>query len=162
MLSTEALQDWLRIACRGGYAGAVLSLELELSARSVCDDACPEPAFPLHVVADPKRRAQIAHARLQEAAAQQDFDTFRANLVGLDPVNYAPAWQLARSFAEVVIRAEALRHVAFWIAAYFKGTDDAARIIGEATNDKSPADAIRALEDQFGNLIDASTGVRYA
>ena len=45
-LDTAVLVEWLATARKRGYAGAVLSLELELSARHVFDVALPEPSSP--------------------------------------------------------------------------------------------------------------------
>ena len=161
-LDTAVLVEWLATARKRGYAGAVLSLELELSARHVFDDALPEPRFPISFIADRTQRAVIQLARLTAAVETRSPEWFHADLYLLDPANFAEAWLLARSFENISDRAEALLHVAFWIASYFKGPDEAKRIIAEETDLRTPQQIIQALENRWGVLIDASTEVHNA
>jgi hypothetical protein len=161
-LETPEVLNWLRIARKRGYASAILDLEIELSTRKVWKDAFPEAAFQLGHIADPDRRAAIALARLQKSAALQAINYFHENLWNLDPTNFTHAWLLARSFKHDGTRAEALIHVSYCIACYFKGPDEAASFIAEKTEDKSPEEIIVALEEQFGKLIDQSPEVQNA
>jgi hypothetical protein len=158
-LDTTTIQSWLATARARGYTSAVLSLELELSARGVFDDAAHEPAFPLSYVADRERRRVIARTRLSSASAAQSVDAFHASLHDLDPANFTDAWLLARGFAHAGARAEALIHVAFWIACFFKGPEEAGAFIAGKTADKTPEEIIAALEAQFGTLFDRAGGV---
>jgi hypothetical protein len=150
---TATLQEWLRVACRGGHADAVLALELELSARNVYDDAVHEPAFGAYQIADPEQRVAIQLQRLQTAAQRQSFEPFRAALFLLDPTLFAQAWLLARSFESTWTRAYALRCVAYWIAGYFRGVDAGVELVDDLICDKSPAEAIRVLEAEFASTL---------
>ena len=161
-LDTAVIQNWLADARRRGYTDAVLTLELELCARHVFDDAAPERAFPLSYIADDARRSAIARTRLQNAADRQSIDAFHQNLGYFDMDNVAHAWQQARRFEDVANRSAALVHVAYCITVYFKGPEEAGDFVGGVTGNKSPEATIAALEEQFGKLIDQAAEVQNA
>jgi hypothetical protein len=153
-LETDVLLEFLRCARARGYISAIAAIEAALSSRFNLNKPIREPAFPLSYLSDVERRRVIALARLQSAAARQLLDAFNESLWNLHPDNYVHAWHLARSFHRIPVRAEALRHVAFWIACYFQGADEAAQTISQKTDGKKPTQIIHILEHQFGGLMD--------
>ncbi len=161
-LDTTEVVNWLKIARRRGYTGAIIDLEIELSTRKLLHGAVREPAVHISHIADPARRAKSARKRLQRASSRQAVDVFHENLWNLDPANFAQAWILARNFVHLADRAEALVHVAHSITTYFKGQEEANTFISGKTADKCPQGVIDALEDHFGRLIDQSAEAQNA
>jgi hypothetical protein len=159
---TATVQEWLDLARRRGHTDAVLSLELELVARGVFDDAPHERRFAVYLLDDQARAAELQLARLQRAVQRQSIDEFRDGLRTLCPSNFAAAWALTRDFTAAWDRAAVLRQVAFWISCYFRGYDEAVQLVTSLTAEKSPVEVIRVLETEFAGKIDEASEVQDA